>query len=321
MCADFFLSIVIITYNKLDYLRSVLTGLEMQTERGNQEIIIVNDGSTDGTAAFLDRKDSKLPYRHIHISNSGSSVARNTGIRMAQGEYILFLDNDIVLEDSFICKLRKSIRRYPTRIHSGRLRLVPLQSTPKVFQMNEHNDVRSYFNYLESVSYLDAIYGSLQVAYQQKDDHLLACWWALATGGNICFPKRVIRQVGCFDEEFKTWGPEDIDLCYRAFKENYFLKYNEDCILYHLDHARNSNLIREYMAKNVTQLYKKYKSKDILAYLNFFNGMISLNLFNTICSETHQVENEIKLEEYYISLNYYIKQDQIINWKSDRNYK
>lgn len=321
MRTDFLLSIVIITYNKLDYLRAVLTGLERQSEKRNQEIIIVNDGSIDGTKAFLDCKESKLNYKHVHLPNSGSSVARNTGIAMARGEYILFLDNDIILEDSFVCHLRKSICRYPDRIHSGRLRLIPLQCVPFVFEMKEQQNVRHYFSYLERVSYLDAIYGSLQVAYQKKDDHPLACWWALATGGNMCFPKRVIQQVGFFDEDFKTWGPEDIDLCYRAFRENYLLKYNEDCKLYHLDHPRNKSLIREYMAKNVVQLYKKYKSKDILGYLNFFNGMISLNLFNNICSETHQLENEIKLEEYYISLNYYIKQNQIINWKSDRNYK
>lgn len=321
MHTDFLLSIVIITYNKLAYLRAVLRGLERQSEKHNQEIIIVNDGSTDDTKAFLDRKESKLDYRHIHLSNSGSSVARNTGIAMAQGEYILFLDNDIILEDSFVCHLRKSIIRYPNRIHSGKLRLIPLECVPAVFEMNEQQDVRYYFNYLERVSYLDAIYGSLQVAYQRKDDHPLACWWALATGGNMCFPKQVIQQVGVFDEVFKTWGPEDIDLCYRAFRENYLLKYNADCRLYHLDHPRNKNMIKEYMAKNVAQIYKKYKSKDILAYLNFFNGMISLNMFNNICCEIHNLENKIKLEEYYISLNYYINMDQIINWKSDRNYK
>lgn len=321
MRTDFLLSIVIITYNKLDYLRVVMSGLERQSEKYNQEIIIVNDGSTDSTKAFLDSKESKLDYRHIHLPNSGSSVARNMGIAMSMGEYILFLDNDIILEDSFVYHLRKSIIRYPNRIHSGKLRLIPLECVPTVIEMDEQQDIRCYFKYLEHASYLDAIYGSLQVAYQRKDDHPLACWWALATGGNICFPKQVIQQVGLFDENFKTWGPEDIDLCYRAFRENYLLKYNAECKLYHLDHPRNKSLIRQHMAKNVAQLYKKYKSKDILAYLNFFNGMISLNLFNNICSETHQLENEIELEEYYISLNYYIKQDQIINWKSDRNYK
>jgi len=90
-------SVVIPTYNRVEDLKKCLDSLREQSlKKGEFEIIIVDDGSTDGTAEFgrsLFEKNSE----HIHYcyqKNKGPASARNLGVRHAKGEIIAFLDDD-----------------------------------------------------------------------------------------------------------------------------------------------------------------------------------------------------------------------------------
>jgi glycosyltransferase involved in cell wall biosynthesis len=317
MNENFLISIVVITYNKLDYLKSVLTNLRFHVRLKNVEIIVVNDGSTDDTRSFLKNNKEKLNFEYVNIEHSGSAKARNTGINLSKGDYILFIDNDIIIDASYIEKLRESILLYPDRIHAGNLKLVPLENVPEFMNIISQPDYSTIRCFLEQYSYKDAISDSLSTAYSQKDDINLACWWAMAGGGNICFPKKVLYEIELFDENFKSWGPEDTELCYRAFTKGYYLKYNSNSLLYHLEHPRNITALKESMVKNISLLYKKYKTEDILAFLNFFNGMISLDELNKVCIKVHQLKELVNLKNYHISLGYYINKNQVIKWGKD----
>lgn len=311
-----FISVVIITYNKIDYFKSVMMNLENQTKLSDIEYIVINDGSTDDTKEYLESYNGSLNFKYLSLpDNLGSSIARNNGIKLAKGEFILFIDNDIILAPDYLEKLSSSLKKFPNRVHSGRLRLIPLAVVPSIIQ-EIHNTGKVSMERLIKNSYLDAIYGTLQKVYSHSVDVDIACWWGIVSGGNICFPRTILEEAGFFDETFKSWGPEDIDLCYRAFKKHYLLKYNSQCRLFHLDHERNNKEINNTMVKHGLQLYKKYdKSKEILSYLNFFNGVISFQEFNNVCSEFLEIDSNIKLNDYYLSLEFYIKKNQIINWK------
>lgn len=89
------LSIIIPAYNAEAYLPQCLDSILAQEHRGC-EVIVVDDGSTDGTAALLKRyPDVKV----VHQANHGMSTARNRGLDEARGEYILFVDSDDLLTD------------------------------------------------------------------------------------------------------------------------------------------------------------------------------------------------------------------------------
>lgn len=89
------LSIIIPAYNAEAYLPQCLDSILAQGHPGC-EVIVVDDGSTDGTAALLERyPDVKV----VHQENRGMSTARNRGLDEAQGEYILFVDSDDLLTD------------------------------------------------------------------------------------------------------------------------------------------------------------------------------------------------------------------------------
>ena len=89
------LSIIIPAYNAEAYLPQCLDSILAQ-EHSGCEVIVVDDGSTDGTAALLERyPDVKV----VHQENRGMSTARNRGLDEARGEYILFVDSDDLLTD------------------------------------------------------------------------------------------------------------------------------------------------------------------------------------------------------------------------------
>jgi len=84
-------SIVVPTYNRADLIGDTLTALLAQTQ-APYEIIVVDDGSTDATQAILE--SYALSIKYIRIDNSGELVARNTGLRAAQGDLVAFCDSD-----------------------------------------------------------------------------------------------------------------------------------------------------------------------------------------------------------------------------------
>ena len=95
------LSIIIPAYNAEAYLPQCLDSILAQKHQGC-EVIVVDDGSTDGTAALLDcYHDVKV----IHQENRGMSTARNRGLDEARGEYILFVDSDDLLTDGTLTTL------------------------------------------------------------------------------------------------------------------------------------------------------------------------------------------------------------------------
>jgi len=84
-------SVIIPTYNRRAFLEEAVQSVRAQTYR-DFEIIIVDDGSTDDTAAFVEANRQHLKY--VYQENAGPSAARNTGIARASGRYVTFLDSD-----------------------------------------------------------------------------------------------------------------------------------------------------------------------------------------------------------------------------------
>lgn len=97
-------SIIIPAYNVADYLENCVESILKQTY-DNYEIIIVDDGSTDETGKVADELLTQSKQINVvHQSNGGASKARNTGMKRATGDYILFLDGDDFWSDSHFLK-------------------------------------------------------------------------------------------------------------------------------------------------------------------------------------------------------------------------
>jgi GT2 family glycosyltransferase len=90
------LSVIIPTYNRRESLRRCLDSLTAQVEPPPFEVIVVDDGSEDGTAEALARYPSRHPLRVLTTERAGPATARNLGAAEAGGEYLLFIDDDVV---------------------------------------------------------------------------------------------------------------------------------------------------------------------------------------------------------------------------------
>lgn len=109
-----FLSVIIPIYNVEKYLKECIESVLSQSF-ADYEMILVNDGSTDGSGAICDEYGSNYDFIHvIHQENGGLSDARNSGTKIAQGMYIMYIDSDdYLLDASCLQKIYESAQNAP----------------------------------------------------------------------------------------------------------------------------------------------------------------------------------------------------------------
>lgn len=98
-------SVIVPVYNVAPWLDECLDSIESQ-ELPPGEVILVDDGSTDGSGEICDRRAAASPlYRVVHTANGGLSAARNRGIEMARGSHVVFVDSDDTIAPDFLRRL------------------------------------------------------------------------------------------------------------------------------------------------------------------------------------------------------------------------
>lgn len=170
------LSIIVPIYGVEQYLRKCVDSL-LNQDISNYEIILVDDGGTDGCPAIcddyvrrLENGDWKLDNVHIrvvHRENGGLSIARNSGIEVAQGEYVMFVDSDDYIEPNVLKGLLSQIERDNLDVLRYRLQYVnpqyevynPYKSNP--FKGNDYSEVPA-----DGVSFLNSRMNTQCYAWQ-----------------------------------------------------------------------------------------------------------------------------------------------------------
>lgn len=107
-------SVIVPIYKVAAYIAETVKSLLNQTFK-DFELILVDDGSPDQSANIVESllSASDLDYQIIHTENKGVSAARNTGIEIAKGEYIIMVDGDDVLSSNFLAVYAELMKKYP----------------------------------------------------------------------------------------------------------------------------------------------------------------------------------------------------------------
>lgn len=206
-------SIIIPTYNRLNSLKRVLAGLENQTgvARSDFEVIVVSDGSIDGTNDFLRAHATSLTLRAHLQPNGGPAAARNAGIKIARGELILFLDDDVFPTPRL---LAEHLRIHTAHADSAVV-LGPML-TPSDFELAPW------------VQWEQAMLVKQYAAMQNGD------WEPTArqffTGNTSLARKHLLKQGG-FDTQFRR--AEDLELAFRLADAGLQFVFNAQAIGYH----------------------------------------------------------------------------------------
>ena len=124
------ISVIVPVYNVEKYLSACIDSILNQTYK-NIEIILVNDGSTDNSSSICDYYASKFNHiRVIHQENGGLSAARNSGIDVATGDYIAFVDSDDLLHTDFFETLHSLVLKNKADIASVEFKCFHDNSNP-----------------------------------------------------------------------------------------------------------------------------------------------------------------------------------------------
>lgn len=121
-----FFSIIIPTYNRRPILEKCLTALEQQPLPANTavdgyEVVVVDDGSTDGTVAWLQQTAAFPHVRLVEQDHQGPAAARNLGIASAKGDTIIFIDSDLVVTPDFLRAHSETLQQEAEHLGSDRL--------------------------------------------------------------------------------------------------------------------------------------------------------------------------------------------------------
>jgi glycosyltransferase involved in cell wall biosynthesis len=209
-------SIVIPTYERMDVLPEVLAAVEDQADAPAFEVVVVDDGSGDGTGEWLRNRTFKVPARIVSQPNQGPAAARNLGVRAARGRRVAFLGDDTVPSAGWLASHARAHRERPEAAvlavigYTGwhpRMRL-----TPFLRYVNEYG---------------------LQFGYALIDDPEDVPFNFLYTS-NLSLPRSALLDEP-FDLGFPYPAWEDIELSYRMKKKDLRLIYVPEARVAH-DH-------------------------------------------------------------------------------------
>lgn len=202
-------SVVVATYNRRALLERVVEHILRQSlPREQWELIVVDDGSTDGTEALGAEMAEGQGVRFLRQENRGAAAARNRGIREAAGDVVAFTDDDCLVPPDWLERLADGYARRPEAAGVGG-GIVP---EPAAL---ERSAVARYERYLS------------RVAYGAGDDEVLGGFECPAGGtNNMSYRREVLEEAGGFDEGFppRVWG-EDADLKWRITRRGGRLLY------------------------------------------------------------------------------------------------
>jgi glycosyltransferase involved in cell wall biosynthesis len=199
------LSVIVPTRNRRDVLMSrALPAMFSQQMRADEfEIIVVVDGSTDGTAAALRELRPPCSLIIIEQPGCGASSARNAGIQAALGHLLLFVDDDIVCEPDVFLRHVEAHQGVEPVLAYGVIAIHP-ETPPSVMKFGTESWYRDYYSGLEAR-------GGLRLP---EDNFLIS---------NSSVPRATVIECGSFDE--RMTAKEDYELGLRLWKKGVQFKF------------------------------------------------------------------------------------------------
>jgi len=227
-------SVIVPTYERVASVERLLNALNRQSMPAkNYEVIVVVDGSNDGTLELVGRSQVPFSLTTIGQENKGRAAACNRGIKSAQGDLVILLDDDMEPSPQLL-EAHWSYHQGHPRL--GVLGAVPIclePSSPPVLQF-----VGNKFNqHLDKVSHSGSLL-SLRDFYS----------------GNFSIERKVINEVGLFDERFTVYGNEDLELFWRLQQAGVRLVFSvEASVTQHYDKTYAS-LAKDNIDKGKTSI-------------------------------------------------------------------
>lgn len=207
-------SVVVPAYNCAQTIAQTIESLLKQTNPFSQ-IVIVDDGSTDDTAAVIKSFDS---VKFIYQDNAGPACARNTGAKAANTEWVVFTDSDCIAHQDWCEKLSRG------------------------FSESKHGAVMGSYGIANSSSLLArCVHG--EILYRHR---CLMPKYPQAFGSyNVAICKKIFEEVGGFDETYRNASGEDNDLSYKILQSGYKIYFEQEALVDHFHPQKVYKYLKE----------------------------------------------------------------------------
>lgn len=244
-------SIVIITWNGKLHLQKCLASLANYSRRPGVEIILVDNGSLDGTAEWV-----REAYPDVHFvaldENKGVAYARNRGLELAKGDYLLILDNDTVVTEKTLDGMVRYMEDHPDVGLCG-CRLVDANGNVQESCKKFPGVIEKTANLLYGSRYRYA-YGRKRMSEPFEPEYLI--------GACQLIRRQAFKDAGYLDERIFI-GPEDADFCLRVRAKGWALRYlPQFTIMHYCQRLTNRHIFSPLGRKHISALfylYWKYK--------------------------------------------------------------
>ncbi|MBE2222781.1 MAG: glycosyltransferase family 2 protein [Anaerolineae bacterium] len=238
----FALSIIIVSYNTRQLLDNCLASIQAaEAPEGGLEVIVVDNASQDGSQEMVQRTYPDVCLLAL-AENLGFSAANNRGTAVSQGEYVLFLNSDTVVEPDALCKPVAYMRQHPQiGALTARLMYPNGQRDP-----DNHRGFPTPWNAVCHFSGLSKMLPDdprVNGYFQSYADFSQTHAVEVIAGSYMLMPRAVVDELGGWDETYFFYG-EDIDFCYRINQAGYQIVYYPHVTVLHYKGA-SSGLRKE----------------------------------------------------------------------------
>ena len=241
-----FFSVVTPTYNRQPVLEKCLRGLESQQFSQNSpvtgyEIVVVDDGSTDGTVDWLQENSAQFP--HVRVApqaHAGIAVARNLGVESAQGDMIVFVDSDLIVTEDFLQAHADGLVASQHRLGSDRS--------------------FTYGRVIDTCNFEDPT----SEPYKLTDFSA-----AYFETNNVAIARKWLIEAGLFDTQFNQYGWEDLEMGVRLKKMGLTLIKCPEAVAYHWHAPFSLDQMPDLIDKEIQRarmgvvFYQKHPTLDV----------------------------------------------------------
>ena len=241
------ISVVIPTYQRCASVRRSLEALARQTLAATDyEVIVPIDGSDDGTKEMIDQFHAPYRLTSTWQPNQGRAAARNAGIRLATGDLIVFLDDDMEAVPGCLLAHRDAHPRGSRRAVVGAVPIPVDGSSPPLVHYR-HAGMQAHLDRLARPGY--------RLGFRD------------IYSGNLSVSRDVVLEVGGFDATFKLYGHEDYELALRLLKGGVELAYSPEAMAYQRYEKDFPALARDCVARGHTAVLFAIKHPDVASSL------------------------------------------------------
>ncbi len=273
-------SVVIPTYNRSDILRLTLESLVRQDlDRDDFEVLVIDDGSSDDTAEVVKEYMDKLNLRYFFQEDEGyrAAGARNVGIANARADITVFMDAGVMAHSGLL----------RAHLASHAMSEGPAAVIGYVFGYSLNNENAEEVIAAADLSDVDAtieswrkngLYGDIREEFFERegDDCATApAPWLMYWTFNASVRTEQLRRVGGFDDAFRAWGGEDVDLGYRLHRDGARMFLDREAMCLHWPHPRDWDELHGSAVANYQYMANKYDTPitrllGIVPTINFF---------------------------------------------------